>query len=241
MIARIEPDRTGASVVSIPRDSWVEIPGRGFNKINAAYSFGGPSLLIQTVEDLTALRIDHFAVIDFAGFQSMVDSVGGIDVAIAEATRNQGVDFRQGVNHLDGAQALAYVQQRYGLPNGDPDRAHRQQNALRALLAKAASSGTLSDPIALYDLLDATSRSVGVDDTLSNGGLRSLALDLGVCDRVPSRSSMPRWPVSVARARSPWLYLDGSRSTDLWTALRAGRADGYADRYPADALGATTR
>ena len=178
MIARIEPDRTGASVVSIPRDSWVEIPGRGFNKINAAYSFGGPSLLIQTVEDLTALRIDHFAVIDFAGFQSMVDSVGGIDVAIAEATRNQGVDFRQGVNHLHGAQALAYVQQRYGLPNGDLDRAHRQQNALRALLAKAASSGTLSDPIALYDLLDATSRSVGVDDTLSNGGLRSLALDL---------------------------------------------------------------
>jgi len=117
-------------------------------------------------------------VIDFAGFQSMVDSVGGIDVGIAAATSNQGVDFRRGVNHLNSAQALAYVRQRYGLPNGDLDRAHRQQNALRALLAKAASSGTLSDPIALYDLLDATSRSVGVDDTLSNDSLRSLAFGL---------------------------------------------------------------
>ena len=241
MIARIEPDRTGASVVSIPRDSWVEIPGRGFNKINAAYSFGGPSLLIQTVEDLTALRIDHFAVIDFAGFQSMVDSVGGIDVAIAEVTSNQGVDFRQGVNHLDGAQALAYVQQRYGLPNGDLDRAHRQQNALRALFTKAASSGTLSDPIALYDLLDATSHSVGVDETLGNDSLRSLAFDLrGLRPSAVTFLNAPVAGLGREGAQSV-VYLDGSRSTDLWAALRAGRVDGYADRYPADALGATTR
>ena len=180
-------------------------------------------------------------MIDFAGFQSMVDSVGGIDVAIAEVTSNQGVDFRQGVNHLDGAQALAYVQQRYGLPNGDLDRAHRQQNALRALLAKAASSGTLSDPIALYDLLDATSRSVGVDDTLGNGALRSLAFGLrGLRPNAVTFLNAPVAGLGREGAQSV-VYLDDSRSTDLWTALRAGRVDGYADRYPADALGATTR
>lgn len=139
------------------------------NKVNAAYAFGGPSLLIQTVEDLTQIRVDHFGVIDFAGFESMIDAVGGIDVSISEATSNAGVEFRQGVNHLDGAQALAFVRQRYNLADGDLDRAQRQQAVLRALLSKAASGSTFGNPAAFYTLLDAATRSVGVDDTLSNG------------------------------------------------------------------------
>lgn len=77
MLFTLSPDRTGASVVSIPRDSWVPIPGRGLGKINTAYSYGGPTLLINTVEQLTQLRVDHFMVIDFAGFQQMTDAVGG--------------------------------------------------------------------------------------------------------------------------------------------------------------------
>ena len=123
MIARLNPDRTVAAVASIPRDSWVDIPGHGHDKINAAYSFGGPSLLVATVENLTQIRIDHFAVIDFAGFRSMVDAVGGIDVGIDAPTSSDGVAFHQGVNHLDGRAALAYVRQRYGLIGGDFDRA----------------------------------------------------------------------------------------------------------------------
>ena len=138
MIARLAEDGQSAAVVSIPRDSWVDIPGHGKNKINAAYAFGGPSLLIRTVENLTELHVDHFAVIDFAGFQAVVDSVGGIDVGISAATSNEGVHFHQGVNHLDGTQALAYVRQRYGLVDGDLDRAQRQQNAMRAVLTKVA-------------------------------------------------------------------------------------------------------
>ena len=81
MVAHVAPDRRSATVVSIPRDSWVDIPGRGGGRVSAAYAIGGPSLLIKTVESLTALRVDHFAVIDFAGFRSMVDAIGGIDVA----------------------------------------------------------------------------------------------------------------------------------------------------------------
>ena len=160
----------------------------------------------------------------------MVDSVGGIDVAIAEVTSNQGVDFRQGVNHLGGAQAFAYVQQRYGLPNGDLDRAHRQQNALCALLAKAASSGTLSDPIALYGLIDATSRSVGVDDTLGNGALRSLAF--GLRGLRPSAVTFLNAPVAGLgrEGAQSVVYLDDSRSTDLWTG--AARGQGRRVRRP---------
>ncbi|MHA6797158.1 LCP family protein [Pseudonocardia bannensis] len=237
MVAQISPERTNASVVSIPRDAWVEIPGRGMNTINAAYALGGPSLLIRTVENLTDLRIDHFAVIDFAGFESMVDSVGGIDVRVAAATSNHGVDFHQSLNHLDGAQALAYVRQRYNLPRGDLDRAQRQQNALRALLSRAVSGGALSDPAGLYDLLDATSRTVGVDDTLSNGGLRSLAFEL--IDLRPSAVAFMSAPVRGLGREGVQsvVCLDDLRAAELWSALRNGTPADYAQRHPADSLG----
>lgn len=239
MLAQLDPARTGASVVSIPRDSWVDIPGHGRGKINAAYAYGGPTLLIQTIEQLTGVHVDHFAVIDFAGFQSMVDAVDGIDVRIAQATRNAGVSFKKGENHLDGAAALAYVRQRYRLPGGDLDRARRQQNALRALLTKAATGGILADPIKFYRFLDATSRSVGVDDTLTNGGLRQLAFEsrglrpAGVTFlSAPVRGTGREGPQSV-------VYLDDVRAAGLWEALRTGTTSDYATRNPDSVLGDT--
>jgi anionic cell wall polymer biosynthesis LytR-Cps2A-Psr (LCP) family protein len=166
----------------------------------------------------------------------MVDAVGGIDVEVAKATSSSGVDFRQGANHLDGARALAYVRQRHGLPNGDLDRAQRQQNALRELLRKAASSGMLADPVKLYRLVDATSRSVGVDDTLSNGGLRSLALDMRGLR--PGNITFLKAPVrGLGReGAQSVVYLDGSRSAELWSSLRTGSITTYAGENPADSL-----
>lgn len=241
MLATVDPSRTTASVVSIPRDSWVDIPGHGMNKINAAYAFGGPSLLIQTVENLTQLRVDHFGVIDFAGFESMVDAVGGIDVSISEATSNAGVEFRQGLNRLDGAEALAFVRQRYELADGDLDRAQRQQAVLRALLRKAASGGTFSNPAAFYNLLDATTHSVGVDDTLTNGGLRALALEM--TGLRPSGVTFLLAPVAGLGREGPQsvVYLDREISDELWNAVRNGRAQDYATAHPADMLGSVTR
>ena len=241
MIARLNPDRTVAAVASIPRDSWVDIPGHGQDKINAAYSFGGPSLLVQTVENLTRIRIDHFAVIDFAGFRSMVDAVGGIDVGIDAPTSNDGVTFHQGVNHLDGRAALAYVRQRYGLVAGDFDRAQREQNALRALVAQVAARGTLSSPAGTYDLLDAASRSVSVDDTLSNGGLRSLASDLNGLQTTDI--TFVRAPVTALgrQGAQSVVYLDSGRAGELWNAIRDDRVAAYADAHPGETLGAVTR
>ena len=241
MVARLDPSGTSGSVVSIPRDSWVDIPGRGLNKINAAYAFGGPPLLIRTVEQLTGLRIDHFGVIDFAGFEAMIDAVGGIDVAVSEATSSDGVEFRQGLNHLDGASALTFVRQRYELQGGDLDRAQRQQAVLRALLARAASGSTFSDPGALLRLLDAASRSVGVDDTLTNGGLRALALrSTGLR---PSAVTFVRAPVAGLgrEGEQSVVRLDAEAAQALWLAVRDGRAGAYADAHPDDALGTATR
>lgn len=241
MLATVDPSRTTASVVSIPRDSWVDIPGYGMNKVNAAYAFGGPSLLIETVENLTQLRVDHFGVIDFAGFESMIDAVGGIDVSISEATSNNGVEFRQGVNHLDGAQALAFVRQRYDLADGDLDRAQRQQAVLRALLSKAGSGSTFSNPAAFYTLLDAATRSVGVDDTLSNGGLRSIALEM--TGLRPSAVTFVRAPVAGLGREGDQsvVYLDQGIAGELWRAVGDGRTSTYADAHPSDVLGSVTR
>ena len=146
MIARLNPDRTAAAVAAIPRDSWVDIPHHGVDRIDAAYALGGPALLIGTVENLTRIRIDQFAVIDFAGIQAMVDAVGGIDVAVGTATSNDGVTFRAGANHLDGRGALAYVGPRDGVSDGDLDRAQRQQNALRAPRHPGRRAGHADQP-----------------------------------------------------------------------------------------------
>jgi anionic cell wall polymer biosynthesis LytR-Cps2A-Psr (LCP) family protein len=162
--------------------------------------------------------------------------VGGIDVWVATATSNNGVGFLEGVNHLDGAQALAYVRQRYDLPNGDLDRAERQQNALRALLSKAGDS--MSDSVGLYGLVDATSKTVSVDDTLSNDGLRSLALDNR--NLRASGVTFTSAPVSGLgrEGAASVVYLDDSAGADLWAAVRGGKAAEYVAAHPNEALGA---
>ena len=219
MLATVAADQRTASVVSIPRDSWVDVPGYGMNKINAAYSFGGPTLLIRTIENLTRVRVDHFAVIDFAGFQQMTDAVGGIDVTIPQATSDMRSDFAAGPQHLDGQQALNYVRQRYNLPGGDFDRVRRQQNALRALVRSALSRGNLSSPTRAYDTVNTITQHVGVDDTLSNTNLATLAFglrDLRASDiaflTAPNRGTGMEGDQSV-------VYLDTQADDDLWFAV----------------------
>ncbi len=241
MIARLFAEGRGAAVASIPRDAWVDVPGHGMDKINTAYARGGPSLLVKTVEHLTALHIDHFAKIDFAGFRSVVDSVGGIDVGVSAATRNGDVHFRQGVNHLDGAAALAYVRQRHGLADVDLDRAQRQLNALRAVLAKVAATGTLDDPVGLYRLLDSLGEFVSVDDTLSNGGLRALTRELRGLP--PDTVSFVRAPVAGLgrEGGQPVVHLEAERCGRLWRSLRTGTITTYAAQHADDTLGPVTR
>jgi LCP family protein required for cell wall assembly len=239
MLARISADRTRAALVSIPRDTWIDIPDHGKAKINAAYSYGGDTLLVETIESLTQVRVDHFAVIDFAGFQAMTDAVGGIDVEVEEATSNFGVDFHAGVNHLNGEEALAYVRQRFGLPRGDLDRVQRQQNALRALLAKAMSADTLRNPARAYDFLDAVTRSVGVDDTLGNDDLRSLFFSLRSlrADDITFLTA-PVTGTGMEGDQSV-VYLDQERAARLWRAFDSGDLDTYVRNNEGDLLGTT--
>lgn len=241
MLVRLAADRKSAAVVSIPRDSYVDVPGYGMTKINAAYSYGGPGLAIQTVEGLTHIRIDHFAVIDFSGFKAMTDAIGGVNVAVAAPTTSGGTTFHAGINHLDGAQALTYVRQRHGLPRGDLDRVQRQQNVLRAIMRKVVSRGELSHPVSLYHLLSAVAASVSVDDTMSNGDLRSLALSL----RNLRGNNVTFLTAPVAgfadRGGQSVDLLDPTRSAQLWKDLGNGSFSTYLAQGGADVLPAAPR
>jgi LCP family protein required for cell wall assembly len=168
MIARFSADRQHAQLISVPRDSWVDIPGHGMDKVNAAYAYGGPSLLIETVEQLTDVRIDHYVAIDFEGLVQVTDDLGGVDVVVAETTSNGPYTFPAGVNHLDGDQARWYLAQRYGLPGGDFDRVRRQQQYLQAMFGQLFSSDTFTDPGRLDAALLAVTSAVAVDEQLGN-------------------------------------------------------------------------
>ena len=178
MIVHLSGDRKSAAVMSIPRDSWVEIPGRGMNKINAAYSFGGPKLFVATVEKLTNIRIDHLAFIDWDGFIGLTDALGGVDITLADSVQGA---LRQDASgqvrtHFNGVEALDFVRERYTVPGGDFGRQKRQQAFLRALMTKMMDAGSLKNPLKLVKVLDAITRNLSVDAGFTTGEMRGIGL-----------------------------------------------------------------
>jgi LCP family protein required for cell wall assembly len=241
MLARFSADREHAQLISIPRDSWVDIPGHGMNKINASYAFGGPSLLIQTVEQLTQIRIDHYVTIDFDGIIQVTDDLGGVDVVVAATTTNGRHTFPAGVNHLDGEEVRHYLGQRYGLPGGDFDRVRRQQQYLKAMFSKLFSADTFTDPGRLDAAMLAVTRSGSVDDTLSNADLVALAYSMrnvtpGDIDffTAPVLGTGREGPASV-------VYLDHVAGERMWTYLRSDSLAQNADEFGNQALPETPR
>ena len=140
------------ALISLPRDSYVPIPGHDKNKINAAYSLGGPKLLVATIEQVTDLRIDGYVEIGFGGFASVVDSLGGVDICVARAMDDHkaGINLKAGCQTLNGPNALGYVRARYSDPLGDIGRVQRQRQFLGAIMKKAASPSTALIPWRYY-------------------------------------------------------------------------------------------
>ncbi|GAA2341394.1 LCP family protein [Saccharopolyspora halophila] len=153
------------TMVSLPRDSYVTIPGQGKDKLNAAFSYGGPQLLLQTVEGATGVRIDHYAEIGLGGFADMTDAMGGVDMCVKERMQDPkaGLDLQPGCQTLDGPQALGYVRTR-ATAMGDLDRVQRQREFLGALTEKAASPEVFLNPFRLFPLILNTSGAFLVDE-----------------------------------------------------------------------------
>ncbi|MGW1818137.1 LCP family protein [Streptomyces sp. NPDC002125] len=172
----------GPTLISLPRDSNVEIPsfkgsesGKMFEgtgrqvKLNAAYAEDGPELLVRTVEFNTGLRIDHYVEIGFGGFAKIVDAIGGVELDIPKAFKDKksGADFQAGKQTLNGEQSLAFVRTRYAFAGSDLDRTKNQQKFLAALASQTATPSTILNPFKLYPTMGAGLDTLIVDKDMS--------------------------------------------------------------------------
>ncbi|MFI9049155.1 LCP family protein [Streptomyces sp. NPDC053427] len=169
--------RHGPYLVSLPRDSYVPVPGHGRAKINEAYADGGPRLLTRTVERATGLRIDRYAEVSFLGVVRLVDAVGGVRLCLPEPLRDTraGADFAAGCHRMDGRQALAFVRARYADPQGDLGRVKRQRRLIGAVADKMLGPGVLWNPFRLVPVLGAALASLAVDDASGTPELLAMA------------------------------------------------------------------
>ena len=154
--------------MSLPRDTYIAIPGHSDDKLNAAFAYGGPQLLIQTVEKRTGIRIDHYAEVGFGGVLGVVDAVGGVRMCVQDAMKDRkaALDLKPGCQNLDGAQALGFSRSRASA-RSDLDRVDHQRELVTALMKKISSPTVLADPLRLWKLLSAGSASltIGTDGT----------------------------------------------------------------------------
>ncbi|HEY5820776.1 MAG TPA: LCP family protein [Propionibacteriaceae bacterium] len=195
------------ALISIPRDSYVTIPKNGKNKINASYAFGGPQLLVQTVETNTGLRIDGYLEIGFGGFVNIIDALDGIRMCLPAAIKDQDshINLKKGCQTLDGTTALGYVRMRKADPRGDLGRVERQRQMLAAVAKKAASPSTLINPFRYWTLCNASAESVKIGEetsltqTISLGlAMRTIANDGGLTLTVPVSNPGASTPVGSA-------------------------------------------
>lgn len=174
MVLRIPADREQAFLVSFMRDSWVDIPGYGEAKLNAAMAYGGVPLTVQVIEGLIGSRIDHVAMVDFAGFKGLTNTLGGVQVQNANEFSTGDFHFPAGTIELDGTEALAYVRARYPFADGDYQRVRNQQAYLRGLVSSLVSRGTLTSPGKIQDAVAAISPYLTVDPGMDSGYLLKL-------------------------------------------------------------------
>jgi hypothetical protein len=233
MIVQVSGDRKTVSVMSIPRDSWVEIPGHGQGKINAAYSYGGPSLTIHTVENLTGIHIDHFAVANFESFVALTNEIGGVRVNLKTPQTLAGKELGAGAQVLNGQQALAYTRERSSLPNGDFDRVKRQQTWMRSIVSRVLTNGTLSSPTALYSFLKTASRTVAVDESFTLNQMQSLALETRhLHSNDIAFMTVPTAGTGTSADGQSIVTLDADADTPLFKAFAEDRVRAYLTEHP---------
>ncbi|WP_234326528.1 LCP family protein [Streptomyces sp. NRRL S-337] len=227
----------GTSMVSLPRDSWITVPGRldtstgktkrpEGDKLNAAFSYGGPELLVHTVEKNTGLRIDHYAEIGFAGFVNIVDAIGGVRMCLDRDIKDEksGADLRKGCQTLNGKQALAFVRERHQEKEGDLGRSRNQQKFLSTLAHQAARPDTLFDPLKIGPAVQAGLDTLIVDKDMSLPDLsRMFRAVQNVTGGHGKQINVPVSGIGVPTPKGNVLKWDARRSARLFDDLRYDR------------------
>ncbi|MFC6929683.1 LCP family protein [Actinomadura yumaensis] len=215
----------GTSLISLPRDSYVPIPGHGSNKLNAAFAFGGPKLLVQTVEKATGVHIDHYAEIGFSGFVGVVDAIGGVDICVKRPMKDHkaGIDLQPGCQNMSGGTALGYVRTRASA-RADLDRIEHQRQFFGALMKKATGPGVLLNPFRSIPLAtNATSNFIVDNGDHLYDLVRMMWAMKGVSGGDGVTAAVPIGGTGSSAAAGSYITWDRSKAARLFDALKSDR------------------
>lgn len=232
MLAHVPPEHDKVYVVSFPRDMWVDIPGRGKDKINAAFAYGGEPLATRTLESLVGVRMDHAVKIDFEGFVGLTEHLGGVTVQNRIASSVGEYSWPKGEITIAGDEALRYVRQRYGLPNGDLDRAERQRAVVKAVITKLLRPETIANPATFNAVAGEVSTFFEADEELTPAVVFKAATSM----RVDSGSDIVSLQAPITGfGRSPGGasidVVDEAQLAEMAQAIRTGKMADYAEKY----------
>ena len=235
MLMHIPKDGSGVYLISIMRDSWVNIPGYGSAKVNAALNYGGIGLQVATIEQLLGIKIDHVAEIDFTGFKDLTNAVGGVDVQVPVAFKTGVWSYTPGIMHMDGSTALAFVRERYSFAAGDYQRVRNQRAYLRGLYNTLKAQGALSSIGKFKTVVDSLSGYLTVDKGLDSSQVANLAAP------VITNGSTAMHMMSLPNAGPGWsmdgqsiVLVDQKANADLTRALQNDMITDFTSVYGED-------
>lgn len=217
------PDSGSPTLVSLPRDSIVDVPGIGETKINTAYAAGGPTLLVETIEANTGLRMDGYLEVGFGGFVGLVQTVGGVEMCLPEPVQDERtrLDLPAGCQVLEGAEALNYVRMRYGDPRGDLGRVERQREFLAGIVREVATPSTALLPWRLHSVGTSLTESFVLSEDTSMAEAARIALAMRSVSSGDGQSiTVPISDPNAQTAAGSSVIWDEQGAAELWEALR---------------------
>lgn len=232
LVVHLNAKRDKAYIISFPRDMYVNIPGQGKNKINAAFAFGGAPLAVRTLEDLTGVRMDHVVLIDFEGFIRLTEDLRGVTVMNKTAFSAHGFDYPEGKITIAGEEALWFVRERKQLPGGDLDRAENQRNVIKAIVQKGLSVQVLSDPGTFINFVGNVAKHLTVDNDLSDAELRRTALSLRLTGKDVELLQAPISGFSTTSDGQSIDVVDTVKMAELARAMKKDKLSEYVKKYP---------
>jgi LCP family protein required for cell wall assembly len=224
MLLHLDVGGKTGGVVSIPPQTMVQVPGHGQTQVVRALAFGGPSLLVQAVQQVTGVQIDHYARIDFTHAASLINAVGGVPVTLPETTKSDGYTFHAGVNQLNAVTAAYYVRQSSLSEDG---RVLRQESLLRAVMQKMADGHLLTLPETMYRVTNPLIAMLTVDSNFTNSQLETLATKLRSLG-----SGAGTFLTAPTQTEGKDVSFSSPEASQLWTAVKQGQMAAFAQRYP---------
>ncbi len=242
MLMHIPKDRQNAYVMSIMRDTWTEIPGQGMHKINAAMSFGGVPLVVETIEGMFDAPIDHVVIVDFEGFKGLTDALGGVTVDNPIAFQSEGAEgesFEEGPIKLNGESALKFVRERYAFADGDYQRVRNQQLFIKGVMTELLNASTFSNPAKISSILNEISPYLSVDEEFDATAAGALAMSMREIRSDDVRFfTLPNLGVGTSPDGQSIVIKDDAAIAEIAAALDDGSLGQYLETADLDATGA---